>query len=258
MRMFYILTSSPTPWHVMEWKQTLPGSYTFDDRLMWYRHFINDYKWFEMEYTLVIFALRLQDPQFPEAKLIFLFRRSKRSSLSRIGASSPGVWQFSSGPPPAVVLQEELERVQKHAARIVMGNYNYETGIMTGSLGQLKWESLKKRREDNRPTHDLIDLKTRRGRNQHSMAFQTPIILAQMLIKAASSLKLLECPSWFSDFLCQSCGGLCGYKFTSLVRASHFGILPVDLNSDSVSDSDWILALMKRSSISSAESAKSW
>ena len=59
---------------------------------------------------------------------------------------------------------------------------------MTGILGQLKWESLKKRRKDNRlillykglkdkasvPTDDLIP-KTRHCRNQHSMAFQTPI-----------------------------------------------------------------------------------
>ena len=58
---------------------------------------------------------------------------------------------------------------------------------MIGILGQLKWESLKKRRKDNRlillykglkgkasvPTDDLIP-KTRRCRNQHSMAFQTP------------------------------------------------------------------------------------
>ena len=58
---------------------------------------------------------------------------------------------------------------------------------MTGILGLLKWESLKKRRKDNRlillykglkgkariPTDDLIP-KTRRGRNQHSFAFQIP------------------------------------------------------------------------------------
>ena len=60
---------------------------------------------------------------------------------------------------------------------------------MTGILGQLKWESLKKRRKDNRlillykglkgkarihvPTDDLIP-KTRCGRNQHSLAFQIP------------------------------------------------------------------------------------
>ena len=84
--------------------------------------------------------------------------------------------------PPGVVLQEELESVQKRAARFVTSNYNYETGSMTGILGKLKWESLKKRRKDNRlillykglkgkasvPTDDLIP-KTRRCRNQHSL-----------------------------------------------------------------------------------------
>ena len=50
----------------------------------------------------------------------------------------------------SVVLQKELESVQKHSARFVPGNYNYETGSMTGILGQLKWESLKKRRKDNK------------------------------------------------------------------------------------------------------------
>ena len=66
-------------------------------------------------------------------------------------------------------------------------NYVYETGSLTGILGQLKWESLKKRRKDNRlillykglkgkariPTDDLIP-KTRRDSNQHSFAFQIP------------------------------------------------------------------------------------
>ena len=86
-------------------------------------------------------------------------------------------------------LQEELEKVQNRAARFVTRNYVYETGStgMTGILGQLKWESLKKRREDNRlillykglkgkasiPTDDLIP-KTKHGRNQHSLAFQIP------------------------------------------------------------------------------------
>ena len=51
---------------------------------------------------------------------------------------------------PGVVLQEELESVQKRSARFVTGNYSYETGSMTGIPGQLKWESLKKRRKDNR------------------------------------------------------------------------------------------------------------
>ena len=37
-------------------------------------------------------------------------------------------------------LQEELEKVQNHAARLVTGNYMYvfETGSMTGIIGQLK------------------------------------------------------------------------------------------------------------------------
>ena len=47
-------------------------------------------------------------------------------------------------------LQEELEKVQNRAARFVTRNYVHETGSMTGILGQLKWESLKKRRKDNR------------------------------------------------------------------------------------------------------------
>ena len=46
-----------------------------------------------------------------------------------------GSWVWD---PPGVVLQEELESVQKRAARFVTGNYNYETGSMTGILGQLK------------------------------------------------------------------------------------------------------------------------
>ena len=78
-------------------------------------------------------------------------------------------------------LREELEKVQNRAARFVTRNYVYETGSMTGILGQLKWESLKKRRKDNIlillykglkgkariRTDDLIP-KTRLDRNQHS------------------------------------------------------------------------------------------
>ena len=66
------------------------------------------------------------------------------------------------------------------AARFVTGNYVFETGSMTGMLGQLKWESLKKRRKDSRlillykglkgKADDLLP-KDRRCRNQHSLAF---------------------------------------------------------------------------------------
>ena len=73
--------------------------------------------------------------------------------------------------PQSILLQDELEKVQKRAARFVTGNYvGYETGSMTGILKQLKWESLKKRRKDSRlimlykglkgaasiPTNDLV------------------------------------------------------------------------------------------------------
>ena len=135
--------------------------------------------------------------------------------------------------PQGVVLQEELESVQKRAARLVTCNYNYETGSMTGILVQLKWISLKKRRKDNRlillykglkgkasvSTDDLIP-KTRRCRNQHSMAFQTPI--ANTDVYKGSFLppdyQGLECPPRFSDLIRWRCKD-CVAKFTSLVRA---------------------------------------
>ena len=49
--------------------------------------------------------------------------------------------------PTGVVLQEELESVQKRASRFVTGNYNYETGSTTGIFGQLKCESLQEKEE---------------------------------------------------------------------------------------------------------------
>ena len=84
-------------------------------------------------------------------------------------------------------LNDELENVQKRAARFVTRNYSYETGSMTGILKELKWETLQKRRKDNRLillykglkgkarilTDDLIP-KNRRCRNQHSLVFQIP------------------------------------------------------------------------------------
>ena len=90
-----------------------------------------------------------------------------------------------SGTPILISFKKNWKKVQNRAARFGTRNYVYETGSMTGILGQLKWESLKKRRKDNRlillykglkariPTDDLIP-KTRRGRNQHSLAFQIP------------------------------------------------------------------------------------
>ena len=47
-------------------------------------------------------------------------------------------------------LNDELENVQKRATRFVTRNYSYESGSMTGILEELKWETLQKRRKDNR------------------------------------------------------------------------------------------------------------
>ena len=47
-------------------------------------------------------------------------------------------------------LIDDLEKVQKRAARFVTRNYTYEKGSMTDILKKIKWESLQKRRKDNR------------------------------------------------------------------------------------------------------------
>ena len=67
-----------------------------------------------------------------------------------IGAHSSSVWD-----PSCVGFQDELRKVQKRAARFVTGNYNYDTGSMTGILEHLKWESLQKWRRDS--THTVQD-----------------------------------------------------------------------------------------------------
>ena len=111
--------------------------------------------------------------------------------------------------------------------------YNYETGSMTGILGQLKWESPKKRRKDDRlillykglkgkasvPTDDLIP-KTRRCRNQHSMAFQTPIANTDVY-KGSFFPQTIRDWNALPDSLISSAEDAedCVSKFTSLVRA---------------------------------------
>ena len=100
-------------------------------------------------------------------------------------------------------------------------------------LGQLKWESLKKRRKDNRlillykglkgkasvPTDDLIP-KTRRCRNQHSMAFQTPIANTDVY-KGSFFPHTIRDWNALPDSLISSAEDAedCAAKFTSLVRA---------------------------------------
>ena len=114
----------------------------------------------------------------------FVLPNSSLSCIRPILEYGSSVWD-----PQSILLQDELEKVQKRAARFVTGNYvDYETGSMTGILKNLKWESLKKRRKDSRlimlykglkgaasiPTNDLVP-PIRRTRNHHSLAFQIPM-----------------------------------------------------------------------------------
>ena len=46
------------------------------------------------------------------------------------------------------VLHGELGSVQTHDARFVTGNYNNGNGSPSSIFGRLKWDSLKKRRND--------------------------------------------------------------------------------------------------------------
>ena len=104
---------------------------------------------------------------------------------------------------------------------------------MTGILGQLKCESLKKRRKDNRlillykdlkgkaiiPTDDLIP-KTRRGRNRHSVPFQTPIANTDVY-KGSFFSQTIRDRNALPNSLISSAEDAEDYvaKFTSLVRA---------------------------------------
>ena len=122
----------------------------------------------------------------------------------------------------------EIEKVQNRAARFVTRNYSFEEGSMTGILEQLKWESLKKRRMDNRlillykglkgkariPTDDLIpktsveEIVSPRNFSIH-LIVQSPINVVSFpqTIRDWNSLP----DSLFSTAECMS-------KFTSIVR----------------------------------------
>ena len=107
---------------------------------------------------------------------------------------------------------------------------------MTGILGQLKWESLQKRRKDSRlillykglkgkariPTDDLIP-KNRRCRNQHSLAFQIPSA-SKEAYKSSSFPQIIRDWNDLSDSLISSAemSDDCVSKFASLVRARDY------------------------------------
>ena len=110
-----------------------------------------------------------------------------------------------------------------------------ETGSMTGILGQLKWESLKKRRKDSRlillykglkgqariPTDDLIP--NRRCRNQHSLTFQIPSA-SKEAYKSSFFPQTIRDWNDLPDSLISSAemSDDCVSKFASLVRASEY------------------------------------
>ena len=168
-------------------------------------------------------AVRLTEPLDCWGETYILAPRRWKRQLIKDWYAQSWIIAVRFGIPPGVVLQEELE----HAARFVTGNYNYETGSMTGILGQL--ESLKKRRKDNRlillykglkgkasvPTDDLIP-KTRRCRNQHSMTFQTPIANTDVY-KGSFFPQTIRDWNALPGSLISSAD--CVAKFTSLVRA---------------------------------------
>ena len=62
-----------------------------------------------------------------------------KSMVRQILEYGSSVWD-----PHTDKLQEELEKVQNLVARFVTRKNVYETGSMTGILGQLKWDSLNK------------------------------------------------------------------------------------------------------------------
>ena len=104
---------------------------------------------------------------------------------------------------------------------------------MAGILKKLKWESLQKRRKDNRiillykgikgrakiPMDDLIP-KNRRCRNQHSLAFQIPSASTNAYLHSFFPQTIRD---WneLPDSLISSAelSDDCVSKFTSLVRA---------------------------------------
>ena len=134
--------------------------------------------------------------------------------------------------PQSIILQDELEKVQKRATRFETGNYIYETGSMTRILEQLKWESLKKRRKDRRlimlykglkgagrlPTDDFVP-PIWHTRNHHSLAFQTP--LAETDIHKSSFFPQ-TIRDWNSLSSASECAVDSDAKLTYLVRARDY------------------------------------
>ena len=103
-------------------------------------------------------VLLSQIPKKQNFKDLFTQTVHKQAPLHRLApfmddivVTKEGVTKLLKGLNPS-----KLEKVQNRAARFVTRNYTFEEGSMTGILEQLKWESLKKRRTDNRHTCILL------------------------------------------------------------------------------------------------------
>ena len=82
-----------------------------------------------------IFAQRLTGPlaSLDETWRHYVKESGYKGLVCPILEYGSSVWD-----PQSILLQDELEKVQKIEARFVTGNYvDYETGSMTGSLKQL-------------------------------------------------------------------------------------------------------------------------
>ena len=168
--------------------------------------------------------------------LVYLRRNRYSCPLSVKEAAYKGpVLEYGSSvlDPHTQCLHEELEKVQNRAARFVTGNSFFETGSMTDILGQLKWESLKKRRKDHRlillykglngkariPMDDFIH-KTRRCRNQHSLSFQISPVSKDAYKYSFFPQTIRDCNNLpESLFSSSEMSDDCVSKFESLVRA---------------------------------------
>ena len=132
-------------------------------------------------------------------------------------------------------LQNELENVQKRAARFVTGNYNFETGSMAKVLEQLKWESLKQRWKGSRlilfykglkgqANVPVGDLKTplRHTRNHHSEPFHVPYARTDAY-RQSFFTETITIRDWnaLPAFTVSSAEGseYCISRFTSLMRS---------------------------------------
>ena len=120
--------------------------------------------------------------------------------------------------PQSILLQDELEKVQKRAARFVTGNYvDYETGSMTGIRLITLYKGLKG--AASIPTNDLVP-PIRRTRNHHSLAFQIPMAGTD-IYKSSFFPQTIRDWNLFTDSLISTseCAVDSVTKFTSLVRA---------------------------------------